>query len=196
MSDWGEMKEEYKASVQISEGWLAETTVERNSSGTLILTNLVIRADSPELKEVGISSSIIRGIKISDLISKTISEVENFEVQVIGLSPYDWAEEQRLTWQAEISGEWERKGPVAHDESLYAKTAFFYVIELFDNRVSPLQTLAPKLEIDRQTLARRIEKARKLGLLTSPNAQSSSSGIPGGALTDKALELLGMKIER
>jgi hypothetical protein len=190
------MKEEHKASVQISEGWIAETVVSRNSSGTLVLTELSISAANAEAKEAGINSSVVRGLKISDLISQSISEVENFEVQLIGLSPYVWAEEQRLMWLAEIAGEWERKGPFAHDESLYAKTAFFYVIELYENRISPLQTLAPKLDVDRQTLARRIEKARKLGLLTSPNSKTNSSGIPGGALTDKALELLGMKIER
>lgn len=189
------MSEKYESSIQIVSGWEAKVRLERNSSGALVPTRLVLEPTNESSREAGLTTSVIRSIRTSELVSKTIADLENFEVQVIGLSPYDWAEEQRLMWIAEISGEWERKGPVSQDESLYAKTAFFYVVELFENRVSPLQTLAPKLNIDRQTLARRIEKARKLGLLTSPISNSGSSGIPGGTLTDRALKLLGMKIK-
>ena len=181
--------------VEIAPGWVATAEVSRNSSGDLVVTKIVIEANSTSAIETGIAAHILRSLKVKDLINSAVSDQEYTEYLLAAMSPYDWAEETRITWMAEISGEWPRQGRKPNDESLYAKMAFFYSIEVKENPTSPLQTLAEKLNVDRTTVARRIDTARKLGLLSRPMSTSGPSGKAGGTLTKRAYEILGFTEE-
>ena len=130
--------------VEIAPGWVATAEVSRNSSGDLVVTKIVIEANSTSAIETGIAAHILRSLKVKDLINSAVSDQEYTEYLLAAMSPYDWAEETRITWMAEISGEWPRQGRKPNDESLYAKMAFFYSIEVKENPTSPLQTLAEK----------------------------------------------------
>jgi hypothetical protein len=181
--------------VEIAPGWQASAEVNRNSSGALVVTKLVIESNSKVASDEGLAAAVLRAIKINELVDSAISDQEYMEYLLIADSPYDWAEETRITWMAEISGEWPRQGRKPNDESLYAKMAFFYSIEVKTNPSSPLQTLAEKLEVDRATVARRIDTARKLGLLNRPVSNNGPSGKAGGTLTKRAYEILGFTEE-
>ena len=176
--------------VEIAPGWMASAEVSRNSSGELVVTKIVIEANTTSSIETGIAANVLRSLKVKDLIDSAVSDQEYTEYLLAAMSPYDWAEETRITWMAEISGEWPRQGRKPNDESLYAKMAFFYSIEVKENPTSPLQTLAEKLDVDRATVARRIDTARKLGLLSRPLSTSGPSGKAGGILTRRAYEIL------
>ena len=182
--------------VEIAPGWMASAEVSRNSSGELVVTKIVIEANTTSSIETGIAANVLRSLKVKDLIDSAVSDQEYTEYLLAAMSPYDWAEETRITWMAEISGEWPRQGRKPNDESLYAKMAFFYSIEVKENPTSPLQTLAEKLYIDRATVARRIDTARKLGLLSRPMSASGPSGKAGGILTKRAYDVLGFAKER
>ena len=190
-------KAEYESlhPVEIAPGWTATAEVSRNSSGDLVVTKIVIEANSTSAIETGIAAHILRSLKVKDLINSAVSDEEYTEYLLAAMSPYDWAEETRSTWIEEISGEWPRQGRKPNDESLYAKMAFFYSIEVKENPTSPLQTLAEKLKVDRTTVARRIDTARKLGLLSRPMSTSGPSGKAGGTLTKHAYEILGFTEE-
>lgn len=191
-------KAEYESliPVEIAPGWIANAEVSRNSRGELVVTKIVIEANTTSSLETGIAANILRSLKVKDLIDSAVSDQEHTEYLLAAFSPYDWAEEDRITWMAEISGEWPRQGRKPNDESLYAKMAFFYSIEVKENPTSPLQTLAEKLEVDRATVARRIDTARKLGLLSRPMSASGPSGKAGGILTKRAYDVLGFAEER
>jgi hypothetical protein len=190
-------KAEYESlhPVEIAPGWTATAEISRNSSGDLVVTKIVIEANSTSAIETGIAAHILRSLKVKDLINSAVSDQEYTEYLLAAMSPYDWAEETRSTWMEEISGEWPRQGRKPNDESLYAKMAFFYSIEVKENPTSPLQTLAEKLDVDRSTVARRIDTARKLGLLSRPMSTSGPSGKAGGTLTKRAYEILGFTEE-
>ncbi len=190
-------KAEYESlhPVEIAPGWIATAEVSRNSSGDLVVTKIVIEANSTSAVETGIAAHVLRSMKVKDLINSAVSDQEYTEYLLAAMSPYDWAEETRSTWMEEISGEWPRQGRKPNDESLYAKMAFFYSIEVKENPTSPLQTLAEKLKVDRTTVARRIDTARKLGLLSRPMSTSGPSGKAGGTLTKSAYEILGFTEE-
>ncbi len=190
-------KAEYESihPVEIAPGWIATAEVSRNSSGDLVVTKIVIEANSTSAVETGIAAHVLRSMKVKDLINSAVSDQEYTEYLLAAMSPYDWAEETRITWMAEISGEWPRQGRKPNDETLYAKMAFFYSIEVKENPTSPLQTLAEKLDVDRSTVARRIDTARKLGLLSRPMSTSGPSGKAGGTLTKRAYEILGFTEE-
>lgn len=186
-------KPDYESLVplDIAPGWQATAEVNRNSAGALVVTKLVIEANSETSSDEGLAANVLRSIKINKLVDSAISDQEYINYLLIADSPYDWAEETRITWMAEIYGEWPRQGRKPNDESLYAKMAFFYSIEVKENPTSPLQTLAEKLNVDRATVARRIDTARKLGLLNRPVSNSGPSGKAGGTLTQRAYQILG-----
>mgnify|MGYP002628591626 CR=1 FL=1 len=181
--------------VEIAPGWHASAEVNRNSAGALVVTKLVIEVNNEIASDHGLSSNVLRSIKINQLIDSAISDQEYINYLLIADSPYDWAEETRITWMAEIHGEWPRKGRKPNAESMYAKMAFFYSTEVKENPTSPLQTLAAKLDVDRATVARRIDIARKLGLLSRPVSNSGPSGKAGGTLTKRAYDILGFTEE-
>lgn len=179
--------------IEITPGWFASVELKKNSAGELVITKLKLEAKDKESSNQGLTISILRAIKIRDLIESTIEDNDYTNFLLIADSPYPWAVETRTKWLKEISGEWPRLGRKPHDIGLYAKTAFFYVYELRTNPKSPLQSLADKLKIDRPTLARRIDNARQLNLLTRPISSDGPSGKPGGTLTKKAMEILELK---
>ena len=181
--------------VGVAPGWQATAEVNRNSAGALVVTKLVIEANTETAFDQGLAANVLRLIKINELVDSAISDQEYINYLLIADSPYDWAEETRITWMAEIYGEWPRQGSTPNDESMYAKMAFFYSIEVKENPTSPLQTLAEKLNVDRTTVARRIDTARKLGLLSRPMSTSGPSGKAGGTLTKRAYEILGFTEE-
>ena len=96
----------------------------------------------------------------------------------------------RSQWLEDVSGEWPRVGPNKLSKTPYAKMAFFYVLEVKQSPKSPLQSLAHKLNVDKSTVARRVDTARKLGLLHRPISENGPSGKAGGFLTKEAHEIL------
>jgi len=181
--------------VRIDSEWNARIKVVQNSAGNYVITELHVTPADALLPQEGLTSSVLRKIRLSDLLNSAFSDEDYVELELLLGSPYESAQEVRKIWHNEIAGDWKRQGTKGHDISLYAKTAFFLVAELRENSLSPLQSLAPKLGIDRATLARRINKARELNLLTSPAKSGQSAGKSGGSLTPKALSILGISRE-
>jgi hypothetical protein len=180
--------------VVVSDGWHARVKAVRNSAGDLVITELQLLAVSPEAKVAGLTSSTLRQLKLTDLVESAVEDLEDVELQWLLDCPDDDSASIRNVWHNDVRGDWPRQGRTPHGLDMYAKTAFFYVDELRKNPTSPLQTLATKLDIDRITLARRIDKARQLGLLTRPLRVGNSPGKPGGSLTPKALAILEIGI--
>lgn len=176
--------------IEIAPGWFANVELKKNSVGELVITKLKLEAKGEESSNQGLNLAVLRAIKIRELIDNTIEDNDLTNFLLIADSPYTWAVETRNKWLKEISGEWPRLGRKPHDIKLYAKTAFFYVNEIRINPKSPLHSLAEKLKIDRPTLARRIDSARQLNLLTRPISNDGPAGKPGGTLTKKAMEIL------
>jgi hypothetical protein len=178
--------------LEITPGWQAKVELQKNSAGELVISKLTLEAIDKEASNQGLTLNVLRSIKIRELINNAIDDNEYTNYLLIADSPYEWAIETRKQWLKDASGEWPRMGRKPHDISLYAKTAFFYVAELRINPTSPMQTLSEKLKIDKPTLSRRIDSARKLELLTRPVSSEGPAGKPGGALTRKAMKLLDL----
>jgi len=181
--------------VRIDSEWNARIKASQNAAGNYVITELHVTPSDASLPQEGLTSSVLRKIRLSDLINSALSDDDYVELELLLGSSNESADDVRKIWHKQIVGDWKRQGSKAHDISLYAKTAFFFVAELRENTLSPLQSLAPKLGIDRATLARRINKARELKLLTSPARSGQSAGKSGGSLTPKALSILGITRE-
>ena len=169
-------------------GWRAIVELSRNGSGDHVITKLTIEATTDASKSEGLTAGILRAIRIRDFVESAKSDDEDMEFWLHATHP-DY-EDIRSAWLKEVSGEWPRVGPNKLSKSRYAKVAFFYVMELRENPISPLQSLADKMKVDKSTTARRIDSARKLGLLSRPISGSGPSGKPGGFLTDEAYKIL------
>ena len=176
--------------VPIAPGWSAHVCADKNSAGNFVVTELKIFPTSDESRDEGLTSSVIRKISLNQLFQVVQKDYRDIDIEYLLDVPDENAQIVRSRWLKEISGPWPRKGRNSHDVSLYAKTAFFYVAELRENPNAPLVTLAEKLKVNRETVARRIDKARQLGLLTSPVKKTLAAGKPGGTLTDEAKALL------
>ena len=175
---------------KIASGWSAQIKITSNSAGNQVITDLMITADTDQAQDEGLTSAVLRSISLKHLIVTVLREFRDIDIAYLLDEDDKNAKKIKNQWQSEVTGPWHRQGRTSHDISLYAKTAFLYVAELLENPNSPIQTLSVKLNVDRGTLARRIDKARQLGLLTSPVRKGQAAGKPGGALTDKAKELL------
>lgn len=182
--------------LEIAPGWTAEVEVTRNMAGELIVSALHLVASEEVENSSGLTTSILRAIKVSDLIDSVISETEHIEEMLYITSDYEWVEQDRKKWLNDVKGMWERTGSKSMPEDLYAKTAALYAREVFVNPSSPLVSLSEKLKVDKSVLARRVNKARQLGLLTRPIPNEKNAGKAGGVLTDKGKEILGLTVER
>ena len=174
--------------VVVAPGWQVKADLTKNSSGDLVVTKLVIEAtDSASLAQ-GINANILRAIRIRDLVECAAPDIDDTDFWLYSTHP-DY-EDIRKQWLNDVSGEWPRVGPNKLLKMPYAKVAFFYVNEVRESPTSPMQSLAEKLDVDKSTVARRVDTARKLGLLHRPISENGPSGKAGGFLTKEAHEIL------
>lgn len=174
--------------VVVAPGWQVQAGLTKNSSGDLVITKLIIEAtDSTSMAE-GINANILRAIRIRDLVESAEPDIDDTDFWLYSTHP-DY-EPIRKQWLKEVSGEWPRVGPNKLSKTPYAKVAFFYVNEVRESPMSPMQSLAEKLDVDKSTVARRVDTARKLGLLHRPISENGPSGKAGGFLTKEAHEIL------
>jgi hypothetical protein len=174
--------------VVVAPGWQVKADLTKNSSGDLVVTKLVIEAtDNASIAE-GINANILRAIRIRDLVEGAAPDIDDTDFWLHSTHP-DY-EDIRRQWLKDVSGEWPRVGPNKLSKMPYAKVAFFYVNEVRESPTSPMQSLAEKLNVDKSTVARRVDTARKLGLLHRPISENGPSGKAGGFLTKEAHEIL------
>jgi len=183
-----EFEVQTSASIEVAPGWNAVADFLKNESGDLVITKLTIEASNALSKSEGLSAGLLRAIRLREFVESATGDTDDIEFWLHATHP-DYKDIRR-EWLKEISGDWPRVGPNRLSKSRYAKVAFFYIIELRENPISPLQSLADKMKVDKSTIARRIDSARKLGLLTRPISGSGPSGKPGGFLTAEAYEIL------
>lgn len=179
--------------VDLAPGWQATAELTKNGSGDWVISKVTLEAVSDTAAAEGLSANILRSVKLSDLVESVISDDDQDNFWLYATHP-DY-EEMREEWLREISGEMQKVGPNNLSKTPYAKVAFFYVLEVRANPKSPLQSLAKKLEVDKSTVARRIDTARKLGLLHRPISEQGPAGKAGGSLTREAYEILGFTEE-
>jgi hypothetical protein len=182
--------------IDVAPGWKAQAEVIRNNAGELIVTALNIFSEGDLKNSSGLTVGILRTIKVSELIDSVIAEHDHIEEMLYVTSDYDWVEDVRKQWLEDARGEWQRTGSKSMPEVLYAKTAALYAREVFINPGAPLVSLSSKLNVAKSVLARRINKARQLGLLTRPIPNEKNAGKAGGVLTEKGKAILGLGVER
>lgn len=177
--------------IDLGDGWTFECVIRRNSSGMFVITEMKLKAVSPNALDEGMTSSLLRALSVSRLDDLAEQTFVNMNQERLLNSRDIWSQYQKEKWLREVSGEWKLRGRSGHDISLYAKTAFFFVEAMSKSRTSPMVSLAEKLGIPKETLSGRIKQARKLDLLTSPKKSGDSpSGRAGGELTAKCIEIL------
>jgi hypothetical protein len=188
-------KGEYKStkSVDVAPGWQASAELTKNGAGDWVISKVTLEAISDKAAAEGLTANVLRSIKLSDLVESVISDDDQNNFWLHATHP-DY-EQIRKKWLSEISGEMQKVGPNNRSKIPYAKIAFFYVLEVRENPKSPLQSLAKKLDVDKSTVARRIDTARKLGLLHRPISEQGPAGKAGGFLTKEAYEVLGFTEE-
>lgn len=189
------LKGEYRSAkpVEIVPGWEAKAELTKNAAGDWVISKVTLEAVTDSAVAGGLNASILRSVKISDLLESSISDEDQNNFWLYATHPDD--EDIRKEWLRDISGEMQKVGPNNRSKTPYAKVAFFYVLEVRANPKSPLQSLAKKLEVDKSTVARRIDTARKLGLLHRPISEQGPAGKAGGSLTKEAYEILGFTEE-
>jgi hypothetical protein len=175
---------------ELDKDWNIEPITSKDTSGNLIITGLSILAKSEKAKKFGLTSNVIRKIRISDLLEKKI-EVDEDTIYLVMRDLPEGAS-TRKEWMSSIKGQWPGFGQKSHPDWLYARVAFFYTIALRNNSKSPVSELAEMIDVNVETAARRINKARQLGLLTRPvkSKKNSPSGKSGGSLTPLCIEIL------
>jgi hypothetical protein len=192
------MDEKYESlyPVEFAPGWHAHVAVQRNRAGAFCITELTLKAMSTESQADGLTAQTLRSIRLTELVASALEDVEQIGFELLASSQFEWADAQRKEWWQEIAGPWVLRGRQGFDHKLYAKVSFFYIRETRENPQSPLTSLASKLGIARDQLAKRIDKARQLGILDRPSAGGSfHSGRAAASLTRRGYELLGLDIE-
>ncbi len=64
-------------SSELDRDWSIEPMTSKDTSGNLIITGLSIKAKSEKAKKFGLTSNVIRKIRISDLLEKKIEDDED-----------------------------------------------------------------------------------------------------------------------
>jgi hypothetical protein len=175
---------------ELEKDWTILPITTKDPAGNLIITGLTMNAKSDKAKKFGLTSNVIRKIRINDLLV----EKQDQDSDIVYLVMRDLPEgaSTRKEWLSSIKGQWPGFGQKSHPEWVYARVAFFYTIALKNNPKSPVTELAEMLDVNVETAARRINKARQLGLLTRPITakKNSPAGKSTGTLTQRCIEIL------
>jgi len=180
----------------LSNDWEFQAEVSKDPAGNWVVTGLTIKPKNERAKNIGLTTSILRSIKINELLEIELDDRDWIEESLWFDHP-DW-EKDRKEWLHSIKGQWVSPGIKSHPEWMYARIAFFYLLARREDSMKPINILAQWLEVDTKVAARRVDKARQLGLLTRPLSakQGAPSGKSSGNLTDKCKEILGLKVKR
>ena len=180
----------------LSNDWEFKAEISKDPAGNWVVSGLGIKPKNERAKNIGLTTSILRSIKINDLLETEIRD-KDWDEQNLWFYHPDW-EKDRKEWLASISGQWVSPGIKSHPEWMYARVAAFYLLARQEDSLKPINILAKWMDVDTKVASRRVDKARQLGLLTRPLSakQGAPSGKSYGNLTDKCEEILGFKTKR
>jgi hypothetical protein len=156
-------------------GWQIEVKTDRRSLNDRPAPyELTLRwnSDRSSLPPGGITSSVLRSIKLGELIDEMQAGPAEIDL------PPHWAQELRAGW----TNSRQRK-----DDRLYALLALAYDVYVRSGDRSPRQRLTALMRCPRSTTDLRIAEARARGFLGT-----GSPGMPGGSLTESGRKVLGL----
>lgn len=176
--------------------WEFKSEISQDPAGNWVVTGLTISPKNERAKNIGLTTNVLRSIKINDLLDDEIKDKDWIEKNLWFSHP-DWENERKEMLES-IKGQWVSPGIKSHPEWMYARVAFFYVKARKEDSLKPISVLAEWLDVDTKVASRRVDKARQLKLLTRPLSakQGAPSGKSSGNLTDKCEEILGFKTVR
>lgn len=159
----------------------------------MVISELHIVAQNEKTKNIGLTSSVLRAIKLNDLLDEYLDDEEWIEIELLFYNK-DYKDEFEKIRKS-VAGPWPATGNKPHEEWMYATVALLFYKCQREGRNKPISLLAELLEVDVKTAARRVDKARQLGLLTRPTKgkKGAPSGKSGGMITEKGLELLNLR---
>jgi len=160
-------------------GWVVRVVPELTERGVEIGALAIRPAEEGKIPEGGLTANVLRNLPIRkmQLAARTAALVD-----------------RQLFGDARGLDKWIESGPVrpgrtGRPAAFYALWAAEYVDAVAGSK-SPVKDLATKHSMSAGQLRGLLNQARKRGLLTE-----ASAGRPGGELTAKARELLGMSRE-
>ena len=174
-------------------GWSFKASIDKDPEGNWVVTGLTISPTNELAKNIGLTTSVLRSIKINDLLDYEVEDMNLME-RNLWFSHPDW-EEERKEWLESIKGKWYHPGTRPHPEWMYARVAAFYLLARREDSSKPINLLAKWFDVDAKVASRRVDKARQLGMLTRPfkAKHDAPTGKSSGNLTSKCEEILGWK---
>jgi hypothetical protein len=180
----------------ILDGWSITPETHKDPSGNIVISELHIVANNEQQKNLGLSTAVLRAIKLNEILNDYLDEEEWIEIELLFWND-DFKEEFEKIRKS-VAGTWPGTGNKSHPDWMYASVALlFYKCQRVD-RNKPISLLAELLEVDVKTAARRVDKARQLGLLTRPTKgkKGAPAGKSGGMITEKCAEILKFRTPR
>jgi hypothetical protein len=174
-----------QSDLTLSNGATIDFKIANDETGTPVVSQLVISFDSNRIPAGGIGGSLLREIKISDLLSQWFLESSR---------SFLTKQQESSLWRS-VSAPWSSTGRTGIDEATYAALAYFYIQYCERHPNAPTAQLAAALGISAKTLSTRLGQCRKLDLLSS-EASSSRTGKAHGQLTSKAKKLIATSLGR
>ena len=181
-----------KLGVDPLEGWSVRPVINKDPSGNVVISELHIVAVNELQRNVGLSTSVLRSIKLSEILDDYLDEEEWLEIELLFGHPDYKKDLEKL--RKSVAGPWPGSGNKSHPEWMYARVALLFHKCQREDPLRPISLLAELLEVDVKTAARRVDKARQLDLLTRPvrSKKGSPSGKSGGVITDKCADILNL----
>ena len=174
-----------QSDVTLSNGATIDFKISNDETGTPVVSQLIISFDSTRIPAGGIGGSLLREIKISELLSQWFLESSRSFLS---------KQQESSLWRS-VAAPWSNTGRTGIDEATYAAVSYFYIqyCERFPN--APTAQLAAALRVSPKTLSTRLSQCRRLELLSS-DASTSRTGKAHGQLTNKAKKLITSSLER
>ena len=173
-----------KSGAILSNGARLDFKVANDETGTPVVSQLLITFDSRQIPTGGIGGSLLREIKISELLATWFQESSRVF--------FSRTADSRLLDLG--SSTQSRGGRTGLDGAFYAALSYFYIqyCESFPN--SPTASLAGALGIGTKTLSTRLLQCRKLGFLSNDGSRARS-GKAHGQLTASAKKVITRFLE-
>lgn len=167
-------------SADTNDGYRILLTLQENSDGILVCTQLEIQFIGKEPPNNPINSRYFQLLGFGDILKSA----RNY-YQSLGES----LEEVHQDIESEfVTSDWSFPGPIGYPDIKYAHLAYLYARFVKQGLNNPIDALAGHMKCDRETASSRVVEARERGLLTRPR-----QGVLGGKLTIKGERLIGIE---
>jgi hypothetical protein len=174
-----------RGDLRLSNGAHLNFKVRNDQTGNPVVSSIEISFAGSEIPPGGIGATVLREIRISDLLTQWFVENSRFQL----------SKKIELRLWKQLKDNWVTSGRQGNAEENLAALAYFYVKYSQKHPNKPTSALADDLEIPVKTLQTRLLQLRKEGLLETAESLANT-GKAHGQMSVECMRIINRSVDK